>query len=96
MVIDWNVVGNLAASVGGFALVGKWLINGVERMNENLPAMIASIKTLQENDKELFASRNDHALQLKEIQTGIEFCESCNSHRHRRKSDRKQGSKSSR
>jgi hypothetical protein len=96
MAVDWNVLGNLCASVGGFALVGKWLIKSVEKTNENLPVMIASIKTLQDNDKELFASRNEHAIEIAEIKTGIEYCEACNSHRHRRETDSKPKTKASR
>jgi uncharacterized protein (UPF0212 family) len=87
MTVDWNVVVNACGSVGGFALVGKWLIKSVERSNENIPVMIENLKTLNESVKELFKSRNRHEVELAEIKTGIDLCPNCNEQRHRRSTD---------
>jgi len=79
--IDWNMVLNASASIGGFALVGKWLVRSVEKSNETLPVMVKNLETLNESVKELFISRNRHEVEIVEIRTGIEYCESCNAHR---------------
>lgn len=89
MNVDWNAVVTACSSIGGFALVGKWLIKSVERSNENIPVMIDNLKTLNESIKELFKSRNRHDVEIAEIKTGIELCPGCNEFRHRRSTDSK-------
>lgn len=71
---DWNAVISAFGSLAGFAIVGKWLLKSAEKSNETLPTLIESLKTVNESIKatnvsmqELFESRNEHALELKEI-----------------------------
>ena len=76
MVIDWSAVGTICGSLGGFAVIGKWLMKGVEKSNETLPVIVQSLKTMNEgmttmNDgvKELFESRNSHDRRLERVET---------------------------
>lgn len=85
--LDWTAIAIILSNLGALAIVGKWIISGVSKSNENISVMLKSIQTLTEGVKELFDSRNDHALQLKEIETGIEYCDACNTHKHRRIGD---------
>lgn len=87
MALDWNAIGVIASNIGGMALVGKWLVKGVEKSNENLPIIIKSIETHSESIKELFQSRNIHENRLTTVETRIEVCTHCNSHTHRRQGD---------
>lgn len=89
--IDWNAVATGLGSIGGFAIVGKWLIRGVEKSNESIPVMLDNLKTQGKAIEELFKDRNTQALQIKEIQVGIEYCDACNAHRHRRSGDKQGG-----
>lgn len=89
--IDWNAVGTLAGSVGGFALVGKWLIKNAEKTSETLPVILANLKELNESVQELFKSRNLHSERIVKLETSAEHCEFCNSWKHRRASDLTKG-----
>jgi len=74
--IDWQAVGSIAGSMGGFAIIGKWLMRGVEKSNETLPVIVESlkntneaIKTTNESMKMLFDSRYDHEKRLERVET---------------------------
>jgi len=76
MDIDWNAVGTICGSLGGFAVIGKWLMKGVERSNETLPVIAQTLTTINEgmhsmNEgmKELFESRNSHDRRLERVET---------------------------
>lgn len=84
---DWNILINASASVGGLAVVGKWLISSAEKANASFPVILNQLEVLNESAKELFASRNKHEVEIAEIRTGIEYCESCNVHRIQRSGD---------
>ena len=76
MVIDWTAVGTICGSLGGFAVIGKWLMKGVEKSNETLPVIVQSLTTMNEGIKttnraieELFESRNNHDRRLERVET---------------------------
>lgn len=49
--VDWTAVSTVSSALGGFALIGKWLMRGVEKSNETLPAIVQSLTTLNEGIK---------------------------------------------
>lgn len=71
------VAGIIAAgNVGGIAFLVKKYTDSVDRHNESLPGIIASLqevaKTAEKTGKhldELFASRNDHERRIERIET---------------------------
>lgn len=87
MKIDWNAIVIIFSNLGALALIGKYLIAGVTKSNENIPVILQILSAHTDGIKELFESRNQHALDIREIKTGIECCESCNEHKHRRSTD---------
>lgn len=87
MKIDWNAMIIILSNLGALAIIGKYLIAGVTKSNENIPVMLQILSTHTKAIEELFESRNGHALDIREIKTGIEYCESCNEHKHRRYTD---------
>lgn len=87
MKIDWNEVIIILSNLGALALIGKYLIAGVTKSNENIPVMLQILSTHTKAIEELFESRNNHALDIREIKTGIEYCDSCNEHKHRQHTD---------
>jgi len=94
MVIDWTAVGTVSGALGGFALIGKWLMRGVEKSNETLPVIVQSLTTMNEGIKitnegvkELFI-RMGHVETKQEVRDKL--CDERNtdgSHRHNRASD---------
>lgn len=87
MKIDWNAVIIILSNLGALALIGRYLIAGVTKSNENIPVMLQILSTHTKAIEELFDSRNEHALNIRQIQTGIDYCEACNEHKHRRYTD---------
>jgi len=87
MQIDWNAVVIICSNLGALAVIGKYLIAGVTKSNENIPVMLQILSTHTKAIEELFESRNEHALDIRQIQTGIDYCDSCNEHKHRRHTD---------
>jgi uncharacterized protein (UPF0212 family) len=87
MTVDWNLVITLVLNLGAIAAIGKWVVAGVAKSNENIPVMLQILKTHTDGIKELFDSRNQHALDIQEIRVGIDYCGACNEHRHRRSTD---------
>lgn len=87
MQIDWNAVIIISSNLGALALIGKYLLAGVAKSNDNIPVMLQILATHSEGIKELFESRNEHALDIRQIQTGIDYCDACNEHKHRRHTD---------
>lgn len=87
MTLDWNAIIIICTNLGALGIIGKWLMKGVTKSNENIPVMLQILATHSEGIKELFDSRNEMALNIREIQTGIDYCDSCNAHRHRRAED---------
>ena len=87
----YTFIGIISSNIFGLGLIGKWILKGVNTSNENLPVILAAVKTLQENDKELMQSRNEHALHLERLQTSMDKCPSCNGsiqvHTHQRVDD---------
>jgi len=88
MTLDWNAVITICINAGALGIIGKGLIKGVTKSNETIPVMLQILSTHSDGIKELFESRNQHALDIKEIQTGISYCDSCNEHKHRRSTDK--------
>ncbi|KAB0668932.1 hypothetical protein F6V30_13930 [Oryzomonas sagensis] len=85
-IIDWQAVGNAAGSLAGFAIIGKWLMRGVERSNAMLPAISESLTTINQGLKELFESRNDHSRRIERVET-IQDIRGCNEPIRRRSTD---------
>jgi len=69
MTLDWNAVGTICGSLGGFALVGKWLMKSVEKSNETLPVIVQSLTVMNKGMEELFHSRNQHEKRLERVET---------------------------
>lgn len=69
MAVDWNSVGTVLGNLAGFGLIGKWLMKGVERSNEALPAITKNLETLNKGLEELFNSRNSHDKRLERVET---------------------------
>ena len=87
MTFDWNAAIIIFTNLGALGIIGKYLIAGVTKSNENIPVILQIIATHTKGIEELFTSRNDIKLDIKEIQTGIEYCDACNEHKHRRYGD---------
>lgn len=88
MKIDWNALIIILSNLGALAIIGKYLIAGVAKSNENIPVILQILSTHTKAIEELFDSRNNHALDIREIKTGIDYCDACNDHKHRRSTDR--------
>lgn len=80
---------NTLTTVGGFAVVGKWLARGVEKSNENLPVMLKAIEEQGIAIKELFASRNEHQSDIDQLKTTHRLRGCDEPIPHRRVTDRK-------
>lgn len=78
-----------AGSMGGFAIVGKWLFKGIVQSIETLPSMVKAVGEQGTAIKELFESRNKHQTELDRIMTTHQLrgCDSPIEHTHSRESD---------
>jgi len=72
------------ANFGGIALVAKKYSESVDKHNEVLPGMVASLENISSNAErtsrhleELFAAKNEHSERLKQIET-IHQIRGCN------------------
>jgi len=97
MQIDWNAVGTICGSLGGFAVIAKWVTAGVEKSNETLPVIMESLKNINETAKTtnkgleaLFDSRNDHEKRLVRVENTHDL-KGCNEpfHVHQRQEDKR-------
>lgn len=88
MVVDWNQVAQLCGTLGGFGLIGKWLVRSVDKANDSIPAMLQNLKTLNESVETLFKTATKHSEDIVEVRTIVNRCDNCKPvHVHSRQSD---------
>ncbi len=69
MNLDMGLVIVALGNVGAVGIVGKYLLQSVEKSNESIPVLLKSVETHSKALEDLFKTRNEHAEEIKELQT---------------------------
>ena len=67
MSIDYSLIIVALGNVGAVGIVGKYLLKGVEKSNENLPVILHAIKSYGEAIDKLLTAHARHDQDLTEI-----------------------------
>ena len=69
MALDTNLLIVAAANVGSVGIIGKYLLQSVEKANESIPVILKAIEAHTKALEELYNSRNDHEQAITAIST---------------------------